>query len=381
MSRKKIIILTSKGGGGHISATHALQSYLGDDYDITVVHPFTEIFHNHDFTPYILGKSGEDAYNWFLNNRWHRTISLMYHMAARYFQLRHKKLTNLMCLFLEKEKPDLVISVVFLVNGVTLHACQQLDIPFLIIPTDLDIRPFLVGIKNPTYARFMIAAAFEDPLSLDTLGAAGILPAHLRMVGFPLRANFFQEHDAIAIKKKWSFPDNKPILLIMMGGQGALALIDYALALSKMATPAHLVICIGKCTKLGPQLSAIPFPDHITHSIIGYTDNIAHLMHVADLIITKSGSVSFCESIYSGKPILLDATTTILPWEQLNHHILKTRKFGDRVTSFNDLPRRVRSIQARCHEYQKNAKEYPKIKAPVEIPKIIKELLQSDSQP
>jgi len=46
-------------------------------------------------------------------------------------------------------------------------------------------------------------------------------------------------------------------------------------------------------------------------------------MAASDLCITKSGSVSVCETIYSNLPVLLDATSDVLRWEQFNHRFIK----------------------------------------------------------
>ena len=40
---KKILIFSSYGGGGHISATDALKEYLHKDYDITTVYLIDEV--------------------------------------------------------------------------------------------------------------------------------------------------------------------------------------------------------------------------------------------------------------------------------------------------------------------------------------------------
>ena len=69
-------------------------------------------------------------------------------------------------------------------------------------------------------------------------------------------------------------------------------------------------------------------------SIVGFTERISDYMAVSDILITKSGTLSVCEAIYMNLPMLLDATSTILPWEQFNHTFIKQHNFGESITDY-----------------------------------------------
>ena len=106
MARKKILILTSTGGGGHMSVARALEQYLANaSYEIRTVHAFSDIFKSHDIFRYVLPahKGAEDLYNWFLNNRWIRSLHLYYDAAAVLFTTRNKKFTQDMVDYLKEQ--------------------------------------------------------------------------------------------------------------------------------------------------------------------------------------------------------------------------------------------------------------------------------------
>ena len=65
---------------------------------------------------------------------------------------------------------------------------------------------------------------------------------------------------------------------------------------------------------------------------------------VADLIISKSGSVSVCEALYSNLPMILDATHNVLAWEKFNHQFITAHQFGKSITNIKDLSTTVRSL-------------------------------------
>src|SRR5215470_5048091 len=67
--KKRILVCTSFGGGGHMSATRALQEYLGDEYEIATSFIFQEILGSFDpISKITFGyASGESTYNYFIN--------------------------------------------------------------------------------------------------------------------------------------------------------------------------------------------------------------------------------------------------------------------------------------------------------------------------
>lgn len=375
MSRKKIVILSSLGGAGHASAEKALRDYLSDEYDITVVYPFAQTFKRYDFTRYFVPRrSGEQVYNWFLINRWFFAIKIMYFLGIAYCKIHAKSLTTCMKRQLHELRADLVISVIPLSNGITLRACKELSIPFVVIPTDLVATSFSLGIKNPDYAQFFFTRSFDDQAIQKTLEPAEIPKTQQPLVGFPIRSSFFSTYTISELKKQWAIPLDKPVILLMMGGQGALNIIDYTRALSLLKTQAHIIICIGRADSVRNHIEHIPFQPHLTNTIVSFTEKMAELMALADIIISKSGTVSMCESIYAQKPIILDGTISLLPWERLNHEFIKRHNFGTVITDLAMLAPMVEKLlenpslyQTYCNALAQFAKKRPDI----EIPKLI----------
>ena len=55
-------------------------------------------------------------------------------------QLRHKEIQQLLHDYFIQTKPSLIISVIPLINNIILDAAQELNIPFMMVPTDLRLR-------------------------------------------------------------------------------------------------------------------------------------------------------------------------------------------------------------------------------------------------
>jgi processive 1,2-diacylglycerol beta-glucosyltransferase len=172
---------------------------------------------------------------------------------------------------------------------------------------------------------------------MQPLTQARISPNHITIIGAALKLNFFEPKNIDLLKKEYLVPLNKPIIMIMMGAQGSSELQRYAHHLLHTKHPIHLLLCIGKNYDSKTALEQLIVPKHITTSIIEYTEHIADLMAISDILISKSGSLSVCEALYTNTPLVLDATSTILPWEKFNHVFIKTHQLGTSITNHKNI--------------------------------------------
>lgn len=264
--------------------------------------------------------------------------NIMYPLGKWRYGKRSKATTSLVHAYIQQENPDLVISVIPISNNAIMHACMAENIPFILFSADLDPYVYINNISNPEYTRFKLALPFMDDAIRHTTTQAGIPESNIAITGYPIRSEFCSTKNTAAIKTEWNIPDNKPVILVMLGSVGSNTLPRIAHQLQKIDTAAHIIFCVGKSDHLIAQLAAIHFPPHISYSAIGFTHKIADLMAISDIFITKSGSGSFAEAIYMQLPMLLDGTSTVLLWEQGNHRFLKEHNLGDIITSYKHIP-------------------------------------------
>lgn len=332
----KVLIFSSSGGGGHTAVANALHEYLKDTHSIAISNIFSQSLGGIDpIEKVTLGQhSGEDFYNYCMRHKWYNFINIYYKMGATYFGWRKKQVRSLLRNYILQHKPDFIISVIVIVNDDLLAVAQELGIPFLLVPTDLDITTFLARINAPTYSKFNVALAFEDHEARIRLAQAQIPLEKTHITGFTIRPDFFELKNKQAIKKHFSIPEGKPVILLLLGAVGLDSLYSFTKELGKVDTDAHVIICTGKQEALREKIALIDFPAHMSKTTIGFTDRISDLMAIADLFITKSGSVSVCEALYMNLPMILDATTSLLTWEKANHRFIERHELG---TSLKDL--------------------------------------------
>ena len=337
-TRKKVLIFSSKGGGGHESARQALTSYLQDTYDISAAYIFEDVLISLDLINKIsFGyTSGERIYNYFLTRKWFGTINVFQQLGEWYFKKRYTKIEHLISRYLSKQKPDLVISVIPMVNNAILAAAKKLSVPFLLIPTDLDITSTLHKVEDTTgYPHFRLALPFDEKFMTEKAFSAHIPREQIAFTGFPLRSDFFKEKNTETIKEKFSIPPNKPIVLILMGAAGSKSSYYFAKQLRKVTFPLHVISVLGRNEEIRQKVESIKFPKNISTTTFGFTSHIADLMAIADLCITKSGPNSICEAIYSNVPVLVDATSSsTLWWERMNYDFVEKRGFGASIPKY-----------------------------------------------
>ncbi len=352
--KKKIIIFTSSGGGGHESASRALDGYLKDDYELVHTYIFSEVLHPTDPLHRVtFGKlNGEWLYNKLILKKYFRTLNLLSRFGICLFSASKNSVRSLIRNYLTQQKPDIIISIIPYVNDEILRVAQELAIPFILIPTDLDGTNFVFNVDTYTHKDFWIVSSFNDPAIQEIIATSQVPKTQLLIGGFPVRKSFFEAKDTNAIKKQHGIPEDKPVLFILMGAAGSNVMCNFVEALDTISFPLHLILVLGRNSQLRPKIEKlIAKSNFLTATLFNVTDQIADLMAVADLCITKSGSVSVCETIYSNLPLLLDATSAVLKWELFNHEFVKRHGFGESIKSYADIVPLVEKFLKDTHKY------------------------------
>lgn len=335
----KILIFTSHGGGGHISASNAITEYLKEDHEVVVFPFFTEVLRPLDLVQFFTGRkyNVESGYNYFLRKKWMSAVNGMCHFALFVLPILKYVVHHLLSKFLTKEKPDLIISVIPLVNNYICDVARKLGIPFLLIPTDLDCSTFINKLRIYPTDKFLLGLAFDHPDILQLVQQVSIPANKIIVSGFPLRQQFFETKNIESLKASLNIPQGKPVLFVLMGAVGSQALYMYVQELREITIPFHVIVCLGRNEALREKIAAVSLPSHITLSIISFTEKIADLMAVSDICMTKAGSVSVAEALYMNLPIILDGTSKSLIWENFNLYFIQHNNFGDTIVEKNQI--------------------------------------------
>jgi processive 1,2-diacylglycerol beta-glucosyltransferase len=357
--KKKIIILTSKGGYGHMAACQALTETLSDTYEIKVINPFEELLSDLDFVRSVTFKKtdGEGLYNTLLSSGSIGTANILIgNIAPGLVRSKRKKTEKRMLAFLAREKPDFLFSAIPFLNLPAGNVAHKLSIPFLIITLDGDTTNWALGLHKLQHKNFLITVGAPTKDTLSHFTRRGISGSRIKAVGFPIRKDFLEPKDPEKIRAEWLIPNDKFTIMVMMGGAGSTLLHTYAKKLTKMDINAHLLLCAGRNEKLAQKLKNLPCAPGISLTVIPFTKKVADLMAVSNLFITKPGPNSINEAIHMELPMLLDYTQKTLFWERANVTLVTDNQLGDVVGKLKHLEKLVK-------KYVNNSVHYAHIKA------------------
>lgn len=364
--RPRILVFSSRGGGGHASGVAALQGHLRGTHEVIRADVLSEALVPMDPLRWITsGKlGGEDVYNLCLRRGWHGLATELCDMLGAPVMLsKAARIEELVLPYAKAHAPDLLVSMIPLLNQSLLRVAQALGVPLLVLPVDLDTSNYINGVYAPSTPKFRYLLPFDDPSLRPFMRAAAIPEALIRVVGFPVRPAFLEAKNPSALRDELALPSDRPIIMLLMGAAGASSLLDYARELRTLRMPAHLVFCTGRNAKLGVRLARARFAADVTHSVVGYTERIADYMATADLLITKPGPGSVSEALYMNLPMLLDQTSAPLRWEAFNAKLVVDNGFGESLDDLDDVKPLVEKYLGGAEHLQRARRQlaaYPK---------------------
>lgn len=341
MKRIKIMVFYSRGGGGHLSASAAITGYLNGRYDITAVNPFDDILARLDpLRQLSFGRvSGEDTYNFLIQHGWYQLINIYAcRFGASYITATAPRIRRRVRAYLERERPDLIISLIPFMNAPLADAALDLGIPFVILPIDLDPETYLCGMNGSSHDHIFFAIPCDREEIRAKITSAGLPQENIRVTGYPVRPAFLSASDPEKIKKSLGISCDRPVIFLLMGAGGAKRAVRFAQMIDRINQPADLLIGIGRNKKLQDRFAGLPSIPHVQRHVIEHTERIDELMAAADLLVTKSGPGTIFEAIHSDLPMVVDATTSVIRWEKMNISFVEEHELGVVLRRVEDLP-------------------------------------------
>lgn len=152
-----------------------------------------------------------------------------------------------------------------------------------------------------------------------------------------------------------------------MGAVGGKLLLSHLQSILALHPHEHgleleLNVCTGRNKKIAAKIDkyllsngasrtptgAYVLPSGMIIHVRGYLSNLAELMAVSDLVITKTGSCTVNEAIYLEKKVILDnterSTARYFAWEEFNIPFVEKYGLGLSFTDSRQLPMLIASL-------------------------------------
>ena len=209
--------------------------------------------------------------------------------------------------FIAKYQPDITVCTHFLPAEIISYLINKgkLNARLSIVVTDLDVHAMWLC---RTFHRYFVALE-ESKIHLEVLG----LPANnITVSGIPIDPLFGEEVDRRELRLQAGLHPELPLFLISAGALGVSPAAGVLESLARLKHPAQAVVICGKNAELKANLekqaqaiqASAPALDF---RVLGFTDEMHRWMQMANLYIGKPGGLTTAECLASGLPMMIVA--------------------------------------------------------------------------
>jgi 1,2-diacylglycerol 3-beta-galactosyltransferase len=294
-----IVFYFSDTGGGHRSAAEAIIEAINIAYKNKVTIEMVDFFK--DYAPRPFNRVGE-MYPYMVKapNLWGASFHATDGRAqARFITTTAWPIARHAAKSLVRGHPaDLIITVHPFANSFALRALGKNRPPFITVVTDMvtthalwfDNRADLILVPTETARKRALKNKMPDE--------------KVRVVGLPVADKYCKPLGRKStLRKKLGWPLDKPIVLMVGGGDGMGPLAKTAREIDASGLDLCLVIVCGRNQKLKANLEAEKWENPTL--IYGFTRDMPDFMRASNFIVTKAGPGSIAEALNAELPIIL----------------------------------------------------------------------------
>lgn len=371
---KKVLFTIYDMGGGHRSTANALKEVIEQrnlPWQIEILEVFKEVFGE--------GKPQFYYNNFVLKKKWAKAINdpLAVPVFRLQIRLRHdawrKRLQN----YWRKHQPDLVVSLMPLVNKLLYESLQAElpNTPFVTSITDFADCPPNFWIEKQK--QLLICPSSR---TVEQAQDCGYTEQQLFSTsGVVIHPRFNQPitSDRTIERQRLGLNPDLPTGLVIFGTQGSKEMLEILERLEQSPLQLQLIFICGRNEQLANTLRSRP--SRIAKFVEGFTSQIPTYMHTSDFFIGKPGSVGISEAIAMKLPVITECNNTMtLFQERASADWLADNGFGIVVNNFNDIDKAVAQLiePQNFIRYQANVRAYNN-RAAFEVVDILENILKA----
>ena len=173
------------------------------------------------------------------------------------------------------------------------------------------IKPPLFGVLTDYYPHsYWIYPATDyfivpSEQSKEKLKQNGIPEEKIKIFGIPIDPRFNDRVDARLVKYSLGLDLDKPVVLVMGGGQGYGPIKDIVTELDGLALDFQILVVAGINVRLFKWLNSSRRRFNKKTIALQFVDNVNELMEISSLIITKPGGLTTAEALVKGLPMII----------------------------------------------------------------------------
>lgn len=358
---KKIIVLYSTGGMGHKKAAEAVFNVLKGRKGVECKNIDTL-----DYGTKFYKFAYMDSYVFFMTKAKLFWGLLYYLFNNRMIDFITRKLRLILDLknlkgldsMLIKERPDAVISTHFVLSGIASHLKSAKGFKARLYTVVTDYGPHAFW-KSVAIDRYFIGA---DKTVAENFVREGFPRDKITVAGMPIDAKFSKNYDTAKIKSEFGLIEGKKTILILSGGFGVGPIEAMLKSLVMSKSDFQVITVCGHNKKLFDDIDTLKNRLNYSLKLFAFTDRVAELMSVSDILITKAGGISVTEAINMRLPMILIGS--IPGQESWNEQFLLNSEAGVKVKDVEKLAVEVDRILGSKEVYNELKRNIERIRYP-----------------
>jgi len=176
---------------------------------------------------------------------------------------------------------------------------ENIDIPLITVITDVAVHSQWV---HPNVDAYLVAT----DIVAEGLRKMNVPQDLIHVTGIPLRDGFERQTFSNESWQKYNLNRDLFTLMVMGGGGGLLSGAETICSiLSTTSLPIQILAVTGTNYAMCNKLQQLSSHSRIPIRIFGFVENIAELMEMSDLLLTKAGGVTIFEALAKNLPMII----------------------------------------------------------------------------
>ncbi len=392
--KKTIHVLVLRGGGGHYATYRALQAVIeqqqlpwnleltfaddigGNGIDTSEARPGIARALSR-----LSGYVADIVYDLILKKGWNWIHLFTLPLHKQIVKLRGPVDRQMLSEKWQVHPPDLILSVVPFHNRCLWESLSEQSIPIVTLLTDFGDSPPAYWIEPDTDNYLICGTAIASQQAL----AQGVQPERiLPTSGLVIDPSFYEPPKSASWicqeREKLGLEADRPTALVLFGANGSLAMIDIAEQLEALGDHLQIIFVCGR--NLAVEQTLWKRETAQKRVVVGFTQEIAHYMAIADFFIGKPGNVSISEALKMGLPVIVNRNWLTMPQERHVAGWIKDQQVGLTVQNFKQTRAAVEQMlqPGALARYQSNVEKFEN-QAVFEVVEILQALLQREPLP
>lgn len=303
---KKVLILSTSAGTGHVRAAAALEKACHEIPGIAEVANVDALaFTNklfRDFYSKLYLTLVQDAPT--LLGWWYEKSDEPW-KTDRMRLLLDRLNTRPLVRLLARMQPDITVCTHFMPAEIISHLITQkvIQAKLSIVVTDYDFHAMWL---SRAFHRYFVALD-ETKAYLTTLGLPG---ERITVSGIPVDPEFGKNQDKPALRKKLGLRAEGPVVLVSAGALGVNPAEQVVKSLRTLPQRAQVAVVCGKNPEAKERVVAELAkggngPGRVEFRVLGYVEDMPAWMGAADLLVSKPGGMTSAEAMASGLPMVI----------------------------------------------------------------------------